>query len=330
MNTRRQLLAALTLGMLWPAAASRAQAPPRLWRVGFLAARTRPAVWEIDYYGAFLKGMRELRYVEGKNFTMEWRFAEGDAERLPALAVDLVKRNVDVIVAGGTRSIRAAKQATSTIPIVMSNSSDPVGAGFVESLARPGGNITGSSGASTGLTPQHLALLKEAVPKLTNVAVLLNPDSESYSPILKAITEAGERTGVTVLRFEASTSDSIDVAFAAMSRQSAQAVLVAFDGLYVLRRHQIAAQALKYRLPSMFPVREQAEAGGLMSYGQDFGELYRRAAIYVDKILHGAKPGDLPVEQATKFELVINNKIAKALGVTMPKTLLARANKIIE
>jgi putative ABC transport system substrate-binding protein len=329
MNTRRQLLAALTLGMLWPAVASRAQAPPRPWRVGFLAVRTRPTVWDIDYYGAFLKGMRDLRYVEGKNFAMEWRFADGDSERLPALAVDLVQRNVDVIVAGGTRAIRAASKATSTIPIVMSNSSDPIGAGFVESLARPGGNITGSSGASTGLSPQHLALLQEAVPKLTNVAVLLNPGSESYSPILKAITEAGERTDIAVLRFEANTSEAIDVAFAAMSRQSAQAVLVAFDGLYVLRRHQIGAQALKYRLPSMFAVREQAEAGGMMSYGQDFGELYRRAANYVDKILRGAKPGELPVEQATKFELVINNKIAKALGVTMPKTLLQRADRII-
>ena len=329
MNMRRQLLVALSLGILGTAFPVLGQKPGRPWRIGFLGVRSRPTVWEADYYGAFLKGLRDLGYAEGKNFVMEWRFADGDAGRLPGLAAELVNSKVDVIVTGGTRAIRAAKQATTAIPIVMANSSDPVGAGFVASLERPGANITGSASVSTGLSPQHLELLKGAVPNLTDVAILLNPGSESYTPIFKGISEAAGQAGINVIRFEAEDSASIDRAFAAMSRQNAQAVIVAFDAVYVLQRHHIAAQALKYRLPSMFPVKEQAEAGGLMSYGQNFSALYRRAATYVDKILKGAKPGELPVEQPAELELVINTRIAKALGLTIPKPLLARADKLV-
>lgn len=306
-----------------------AQAQPRLWRIGFLGIRARPTVWSADYYGAFLRGMRDLHYVEGKHFVMEWRFADGDANRLPGLASELVQSKVDLIVTGGTPAIRAAKEATTTIPIVMGNSSDPVASGLIASLERPGGNITGMSNTSTGLSPRHLELLKEALPNLNQVAVLLNPRNENYAPILKGMHDAASKARVKILRLEAQNAREIDSAFAAMDRAEVQAVIVAFDGMYVQQRHQIGALALKHRLPSMFPVRQQVEAGGLMSYGQNIGKLYRRSAVYVDKIIKGAKPADLAVERAGKYELVINKKIAKALSLEIPESLLKRADKVI-
>jgi len=326
---RRQLLLAIGAGALAAPCWALAQASSRVWRIGFLGIRARPTVWNADYYGAFLRGMRDLHYVEGKHFVMEWRFADGDTERLPALAAELVQSKVDLILTGGTPAIRAARQATAAIPIVMANSSDPVGAGLIASLERPGGNITGMANTSTGLSPRHLALIKEALPNLVRVAVLLNPRNENYAPILKGMHEAAGKIKVKVLRFEAKNAREIDGAFAAMDRAEAQAVIVAFDGLYVQQRHQIGALALRYRLPSMFPLRQQVEAGGLMSYGQNFAKLYRRAATYVDKIVKGARPGDLPVEQASRLELVINNKIAKALELDIPKTMMERADKLI-
>jgi putative ABC transport system substrate-binding protein len=328
MNLRRHLMVSLAAGALAAALPALAQ-KGRVWRIGFLAVRSRPAVWKSDYYGAFLTGMREIGYVEGKQFAMEWRFADGNVARLPELAADLVRSKVDIIVTGGTAGARAAKQATASIPIVMANLSDPVGAGFVESLARPGGNITGLTNTSTGLSPRHLELLRAVLPDLTALAVMLNPLSENYTPILKGVSEAAQAAGIRLQRYEAQSTRGIDRAFAAMKRDEMQAVIVAFDGYYVQQRHQIASLALANRLPSMFPVREQSEAGGMMSYGQNFEQLYSRTAFFVDKIIQGAKPGDLPMEQPAKFELVINAKIAKALGVVIPITLFSQADKII-
>lgn len=326
---RRQLLIAIGAGSLYASLPHLAGAQNRPVRIGFLATRAQPAVWNADYYGAFLRGMRDLHYVEGKDFAMEWRFANGDSERLPALASDLVQSKVDIIVTGGTPAIRAAKQATTTIPIVMANSNDPVGAGFIASMSNPGGNITGLANTNTGLSPTHMSLMQEVLPGLSRVAVLLNPKNDNYTPILKSMHEAAAKMRIKIVRLEAKSSREIDGAFAAMDRAEAQAVITAFDALYVQQRHQIGALALKYRLPSLFPVRQQVEAGGLMSYGQNFGKLYRRAAVYVDRILKGAKPADLPVEQATKFELVINNRIARALALDIPASVRQRADKVI-
>jgi putative tryptophan/tyrosine transport system substrate-binding protein len=329
MNSRRYLLGVLAFCLLSAALPTAAQLT-EVWRIGFLAQRSRPTSWDIDYYGAFLKGLRDLGYVEGNNLVVEWRFADGLVDRLPALAAELVQLNVAAIVTAGTPAIRAAKQATSTIPIVMAYSVDPVGSGFVKSLDQPGGNITGTASIGTSLTSKHLALLTSVVPNLSVVALLLNPDSDSYTPILKGIYEAAQSTGIKVLRHEARNAAEIDNAFAAMAMEGAGAVMVGFDGFFVQQRHQIAGLAVKHRLPSLFAVREQVEAGGLMSYGQSFAELYRRAAMYVDKILKGAKPEELPIELSSQFELVINTKVARALEIAIPQSILSNAEKVAE
>lgn len=326
---RRELLIAIGAGSLLAHLPRIAISQNRPVRIGFLGTRARPTVWNVDYYGAFLRGMRDLHYVEGRDFAMEWRFADGDSDRLPELAKDLASSKVDIIVTGGTSAIRAASQATTTIPIVMANSNDPVGAGLIASLTRPGGNITGLANTNTGLSPTHMGLMQEVVPGLSRVAVLLNPKNENYTPILKSMHDAAARMRIKIIRLEAKSAREIDGAFAAMDRAEAQAVITAFDALYVQQRHQIGALALKYRLPSLFPVRQQVEAGGLMSYGQNFGKLYRRASVYVDRILKGASPADLPIERATKFELVINNRIAKALALEIPASVRQRADRFI-
>ena len=326
---RRQLLIAIGAGSLFGSLPRLTIAQKGPTRIGFLATRSKPTVWNADYYGAFLRGMQDLHYTEGKDFAMEWRFADGDSARLPELANELVKSKVDIIVTGGTQAIRAASEATKVIPIVMGNSNDPVGEGLIASLARPGGNITGLANTNTGLSPTHMSLMQEVVPGLSRVAVLLNPKNQNYTPILKSMYDAAAKMRLKIIRLEAKSPREIDGAFAAMDRAEAQAVITAFDALYVQQRHQIGALALKYRLPSLFPVRQQVEAGGLMSYGQNYGKLYRRASVYVDKILKGASPADLPVEQATKFELVINNRIARALALEIPSSVRQRADKFI-
>ena len=326
---RRRLLVAFGAGAVVASFSGAALAQSRPVRIGFLGTRARPTVWSTDYYGAFLRGMRDHHYVEGRDFVMEWRFANGNSERLPELAKDLVQAGVDLVVTGGIPATRAVSQATTSIPIVMANSSDPVGAGLVSDLSRPGGNITGLANTSTGLSPVHLGLIREVMPSLSRVAVLLNPANDNYTPILKGMHEAAAKLKVKIVRVEARSVREIDGAFAAMDRAEAQAVIAAFDALYVQQRHQIGALAVKYRLPSLFPVRQQVEAGGLMSYGQNFGKLYRRAAGYVDRIIKGARPGDLPIEQATRFELVINNRIARALDLDIPESVRKRADRIV-
>jgi putative ABC transport system substrate-binding protein len=329
-TTRRKLVIALGLGALSAALPVLAQQPAKMWRIGVLSIRSRPLSFAGDTYGLLLDGMRELGYVEGKNIAIEWRFADGNYERLPGLAAELVRLKVDVILVVNVLVIRAAQQATSTIPIVMLTSSDPVGSGFVASLARPGGNITGLSNVTTDLGPKYLELLRAMIPKLSRVAVLLNPVNPQNRVLYKNIQTAAAKVGIKVSPAEVKTSQQIESAFAAMAQARAEAMIVAPNTLLIALGRQIAELAARYRMPSMFWTREFVEAGGLMSYGQSSTDAYRRAAVYVDKIFKGAKPADLPIEQPTKFELVINRKTAQALGLSIPQELLLRADEVIE
>ena len=274
--------------------------------------------------------MRELGYVEGKNFMIESRFADGKYERLPALAAELVQLRVDVIVAFGTPPIQAAQRATTTIPIVMVASGDPVASGFVASLSHPGSNLTGLSNIFTDLSSKYLELLRAAVPKLSRVAVLMNPHHPLHAGALKQIQATAKTMRVELPSVEASAAGQIDAAFGVMRRKRAGALIVLADPFFTTQARRIVEIAAKDRLPTIFWTREHVEAGGLMSYGQDLAEHFRRAATYVDKILKGAKPRDLPVEQPTKLELVINRKTAKTLGLNITNELLLRADKVIE
>ena len=330
MNKRRKLLVALGAGASAAPFGSFAQQQGKVWRVGFLSLIGRPASLDSHFLSAFPRGMRELGYVEGKNLVIEWRFADGKFERLPGLAAELVQLKVDVIVTPAPQATSAAQKSTTTIPIVMANSDDPVGSGFVKSLAHPGGNITGLSNITGDISPKHLEMLLSMVPKLTRVAVLVNPTESSYAMVLKSVQSAAQRTSATILPVEARTAPEIEKAFSAMARGKAGAVIVAADSFFTQQRRQIAELAAKNRLPTISEYREYAEAGGLMSYGSNRPEQFRRAATYVDKILKGTKPGDLPVEQPTKFELIINGRTAKALGLKIPQSLLISADKVIE
>jgi len=328
MNRRDTVAALLALGVA--PLTSIAQQQGKVWRIGFLSPRRRPASLDSDYYGAFPRRMRELGYVEGSNLIIEWRFANGEYERLPGMAAELVQMKVDAVMALGPPGVIAAQKATTTIPIVMVVSADPVGAGFVKSLGRPGGNITGLSNLAGDLSSKHLEMLLTIVPKLSRVAILVNPANPAHATILKNVQAAARKSGIKVLAVEAPTPNEIERAFSKMARENAGAVIVALDPLFIQQVLQIAAQATKRRLPSTFAFREAVEAGGLLSYGQNQVEIYRRAAGYVDKIFKGARPADLPVEQPTTLELFINRKTAKALGLTIPQSLLISADKVIE
>jgi len=328
MNRRDTVLALLALSAA--PLVSYAQQQRKIWRVGFLVPRRRPDSIDSDYLGAFPRGMRELGYVEGKNLVIEWRFADGQFERLPDLAAELVRLKVDVIVSGSSQAISALQKATTTIPIVMATSGDPIGSGFVKSLARPGGNITGLSNLTSDISTKQLELLLSMVPKLSAVAVLVNPVNPSLATFLKNVQSAAQGVSVKVLPVEARTAQEIENAFPTMTHWNASAVIVATDGLFIQQYRQIAELAAKNRLPSVSQIREYVEAGGLVSYGPNLAEQFRRAATFVDKIFKGAKPGDLPVEQSTKFELFINNKTAKALGLTISSELRLRADRVIE
>jgi len=322
------LLALLAVFLLAVPLAAEAQAPAKIPRIGFLSAR--PPTDNPYFIEAFRQGLRELGYVEGQTIAIEYRFAEGRPERLPALAAELVRLKVDVIVTGGTPAPLAAKQATSTIPIVFAVAGDPVAEGLAASLARPGGNTTGLSSISPEVVGKQLELLKEAAPKVSGVAVLQNPSNYGHPPMLRQAEDAARTLGVQLHVVQAGSPAEIDAAFAMMRSQRAGGVLVLRDPLFLAQRTQIAALAAKSRLPAVYGFREQAEAGGLMAYGASAPLMYRRAATYVDKILKGAKPGDLPIEQPIRFELVINLKTAKALGLTIPQSLLLRADEVIQ
>jgi putative tryptophan/tyrosine transport system substrate-binding protein len=330
MNQRRKLLAALGLCALAAPLRAFAQQQGKVWRVGFLSLQRRPDSFDSVANGGFSLGMRELGYVEGKNLALERRFADGKVERLPGLATELVKMKVDVIVTVGPQTASAAQKATTTIPIVMAIVNDPVGSGFVKSLAHPGGNITGLSNITGETGPKHLEMLIGMVPKLSRVAVLVNPTNSGHTTALKNVQAAAQRINVKIMPMEARSPQEIENAFSTMARQNTGAVIVLNDSVFVQQRRQIAELARKHRLPSISANREYAEAGCLLSYGYNPADLLRHAATYVDKILKGAKPRDLPVEQPTKFELFINGKTAKALGLTIPQSLLISADKVIE
>jgi len=274
--------------------------------------------------------MRELGYVEGKNFVIEWRFADGDVGRLPSLAAELVRLKVDAIVTSSTPATKVLQQATTTMPIVMGTIGDPVGSGFVASLARPGGNITGLTSITNDLSPKLLDLLRGIVPRLSRIAVLANSTNPFHAAVLKNVQAAAQKTGVTILSLDARTAQEIENAFPTITEERAGAIILAQDSLFTQQRRQIAVLSVKHRLPLIAAMREYVEAGVLMSYGPNFSDIYRRTAIYVDKIFKGAKPADLPVEQPTEFEMFINSKTAKALGLEIPPSLLLQANAVIQ
>jgi putative ABC transport system substrate-binding protein len=320
------LMVVLVLGLLVEPLA--AQGPPagKIARIGYLGMTpSTPSLTE-----SFRQGLRDLGWVEGRNFSMEFRNAGGKPERLAELAGELVALKVDVIVALGSQATAAAKQATSTIPIVMSSSGDAVGTGLVASLARPGGNVTGLTFISPESSGKRLELLKEAVPGATRVAILWTPADPPRRLEYKNTEVAAQRLGVELLSLELAGPEHLESRFAAMIRERAQALIVFTDPITSAERKRIADLATKRRLPTISGFGLYAEAGVLMSYGPNLGDLYRRAAMYVDKILNGAKAADLPVEQPTKFELVINLRTARALGLTIPRSLLARADQLIQ
>ena len=329
MIKRRTFLGTLGLCVLAASYAAEAQ-PGRVFRIGILGNFPVTDPEDARLWGAFIEGLRELGYVEGRNITIEHRSSEGKFDRLPDLAADLVRLQVDVIVTGGPPAPLVAKQATSTIPIVFAVSGDPVAEGLVASLARPGGNITGLASVSGDVVGKQLALLKEAAPKVSRVAVLQNPSNETHARILRQAEGAAQALGMQLHIVQARTPPEIDADFAAMRSRRVDGVLVLRDALFLAQRIRIATLAAKSRLPVMYGFRDQAEAGGLMAYGASVPHMYRHAATYVDKILKGAKPADLPVEQPTRFELVINAKTAKALGLTIPQSLLGRADEVIQ
>jgi putative ABC transport system substrate-binding protein len=305
-----------------------AQSPVKAARIGVLAdgaASTQDVRWE-----AFRQGLNELGYVEGRNIVIEYRYAEGKPERLPALAAELVRLNVDLILTAGDHGVGAAKQASQTIPIVVAQIGDLVGPGYVASLARPGGNITGLTTFGPELSAKRLELLKTAFPKVSRVAILWNPNNPNNVAGLKEYEVAARALTMQLLPLDVRSADDFEGAFLAALRARADALIAVADAVLVTHRARIVDFAAKNRLPAMYGLEAYVGAGGLMHYGPNVTDMYRRAATYVDKILKGAKPGDLPVEQPTKLEFVINLKTAKALGLTIPQSILSRADRVFE
>ena len=330
MLTRRKLLAGLGLSTLWSAFPALAQ-QPKVRRIGFLGARSRSTALNPDpYLDALMDGLRKLGYVEGKNLVIEWRFAEGNYDRLPALAAELVKLKPELIVSHTTPGTQALQKATSTIPIVVTSVSDPVAGGFAKSLARPGGNITGMSIMTVDVSEKLFQLLKLMLPKLFRVAVLVNPGTAFHPTVVKNIQAAAQTVGVQVVSVQAGTLGEVESGYQKMAREGVNAVIVPADSFYFQNRREIAEISNRHRVPSMFTGREVVEVGGMISYGTNIADSYRRAATYIDKILKGAKPADLPIEQATTFHLAINRKTARALGIRIPQELLLRADEVIE
>jgi putative ABC transport system substrate-binding protein len=327
---RRTFMCGVAGSLLGTALAAEAQQVAKAARIGYLGRdiASGPHLPE-----AFLQGLRDLGYIEGRNVVIEYRDAKGKSERLPALAAELVALKVDVIVAASILPALAAQQATRTLPIVFASVGDPVSSGLVTSLARPGGNVTGLSFLAPDLVGKHLELLKEAVPRASRVAVLWQPGflgERGERDMLKRAEAAARTLGVQPQFVEARDPADFDRAFSEMTRARAGALTVLSSSMFLGERRRLVDLAAKHRLPAEYPYREFVDAGGLMSYGANVADLYRRAATYVDRILKGAKPGDLPVEQATKFELVVNLKTAKALGITIPQLVLGRADEVIQ
>ena len=321
-------LCAIAIGMLMAHTATLAQRQGRVWRVGML--ETISATSNAANLHAFREGLRELGYVEGRDFILEYRSSGGQDQRFAELAAELVRLNVDVIVARGSPASLAAKNATPTIPIVMSRTGDPVRSGLVTNLARPGGNITGLSSQSVDTEAKRLELLRELTPGLKRIAALSNMGTPNSPPQWKEIETAARSLGIESQLLDVRRPEDLQSAFDAASRQHADALVVGQDGLLQSNRKRIVDLAMAHRLPAIYRSMEFVEAGGLIGYGPHYPDLYRRAAIYVDKILKGARPGDLPIEQPTRFELLINLKTAKALGLTIPRSILLRADQLVE
>ena len=326
---RRHFLALVSSGLLAAPLAAEGQPTGNVPRIGWLGGPTRESAQA--FVQPFQQGLRDLGWVEGQNIVIEWRFAGGRAEQFPSLAAELVRLRVDLIVVPSTPPALAAKKATQTIPLVTVGGADPVELGLVASLARPGGNVTGlTSTVGPEIAGKQLELLKEMVPKVSRMAVLWNPTTPGNAVALREAEIAARRLGVELQVLEARSHNDFDSAFAAMARKRAGALLVLGDVMFTTHRVRLADLAGKSRLPAIYVGRQFVDEGGLISYGANVLDNFRRAATYVDKILKGAKPGDLPIERPTKFELVINLKTAKALGVTIPPSLLARADEVIQ
>jgi putative ABC transport system substrate-binding protein len=335
-KTRTVILALLAFAQVstWAGAmsgASPAAASGKIYRVGFLGARFRSTPANPDlYYDAWLDGMRDLGYVEGKNLVVEWRLAENKYERLPSLAAELAAMKLDVIVTHAVAPTLALQKAARTTPIVFTGMVDPVGSHVVSSLARPGGNTTGISVMGTDVSAKRVEVLRELVPMLSTVAVLVNPDTPSHPVMLKSVQDAGKIFGIGVVPVQARNREEIESGLGTLARAHADGLIVLEDGTFLGYADLIARFAMSHRIPAMLPGRESVEAGGLICYGMNVADCYRRAAVLVDKILKGAKPADLPIEQPTKVELVINRKTARALGLTIPPELLVQADRVIE
>ena len=319
----------VALAVLSVAVVAEAQQPKKVPRIGLLVGASLSSTREVGQVEAFRQGLRELGYVEGQNIAIEYRYAEGaEDERLLNLAAGLVQLKVDVMLTGGTTATQAAKNATTTIPIVMTSVTDPVGTGLVTSLAHPGGNVTGLSNLSE-LSGKQLELLKEAFPKVTRVAVLWDPTNAANARLLGEMKVAAGGLRITLQPLEVRGPDDFEPAFSAIKKEHASALIVLRNAITYTYGARIVDLTAKSKLPAMYPDRVLVDTGGLMSYGPNFLDMFRRAATYVDKILKGAKPGDLPVEQPTKFEFIINLKAAKQIGLTIPPNVLVRADRVI-
>jgi putative ABC transport system substrate-binding protein len=327
---RRTFLAGTGAVILAAPLAAEGQQAGKVYRMGVIAITSTPSPAFARLWDAFSNELRKLGYVEGKNILVERRYSEGQAELYPQLAADLVGLKVDLIMVVTTPAALAAKAATATIPILFVTAIDPVGAGLAASLARPGGNVTGLATLSPELSTKRLELIKELIPRVSRVAVLWNAGNPANAVVRPEIEGAAHRLGLVLRSYEVQRPDDFASTFDAIVRERPEALLVPSDALMFQRREQIAQVALQARLPAIFEPREMAAAGGLMAYGPSYAEMFRRAAFYVDRLLKGAKPADLPFEQPTKFELVINLKTAKAIGLTIPPALLARADEVIQ
>ena len=326
MMDRREFTAAVGFGLITVPLMIRAQRPAKVLRIGYLDTSSAGiASVRLDRLRA---GLRDLGYDEGKNIVIEARWAETKYERLPALVAELLAQRLDLIVAAGPAAIQVVRQATTSLPVVIAASGDPLSFGFVQSLSRPGGNLTGVSSVNVELSYKYAELLREAIPNLSTVAVLMNPGHPGHPDYLRSIQAAARQT-VSVLPIQAATAGEIEAAFSVIKQARAGALIVPGDGLFFSQASRIAELAAQQHLPTLFSTREPVQAGGLMSYGPNLADQFYRAATYVDKILKGANPGDLPVEQPTTFELVINLKTANAIGVTIPQSMLVRADELI-
>jgi putative ABC transport system substrate-binding protein len=322
---RREFITLLGGATAWPLVA---RAQGRIPRVGFMGNST--AALEVNLVDSFREGLRELGYEEGRNIAIEYRWADGRYERFAALVAELIAAKVDVIVTAGTPAALAVKKATSTVPLVMVAVGDPVGTGLVPSLARPDGNLTGLSSVAPDLEGKRLELLREIVPSVSRIAVFINSVNPFHATSMRQAQSAGKTLGVKVQQYDIRKSEDLDGAFAAIRKERPDALLILADRVFLHNRERIVDFTEEQRLPNVSAYKEVVEAGGLMSYGPSYEDMHKRAAIYVNKILKGAKPGNLPIEQPTKFTLVVNLKAAKALGISMPPAVLSRADDVIE